>query len=324
MGDRLKSLFPGVAMAFMIAAASTFLSEHYHAPATLFALLLGMSFNSAAQGSKFSEGLNFTTRTILRVGVAFLGARVSLGQITSIGIPPLAAVVISIPATILLGWLLAKLVGANSSFGILTGSAVAICGASAALAVSAVLPPSPDKERDTSFTVMAITALSTLAMITYPIIFTYMGIPLAKQGILIGATIHDVAQVVGAGFSISEEAGNLATYVKLFRVCLLPVVVIVIAAMNHEGGLRKWRDVMPWFALGFAALLVADSTGLLPGPVAAILVAASQWFLLAAIAALGARTSLAGFAGLGFKLTSIVVIETLFLLGLACASLWFD
>lgn len=320
----MKGLFPGVAMAFIIAAASTFLSEHYHAPATLFALLLGMSFNSAAQDSKFSAGLNFSTRTILRAGVAFLGARVSLGQIASIGWPPLLAVVISIPATIMLGWFLAKLMGANSSFGILTGSAVAICGASAALAVSAVLPPSKDKERDTSFTVMSITALSTLAMITFPVIFTYLGIPAAKQGILIGATIHDVAQVVGAGFSVSEEAGNLATYVKLFRVCLLPVVVIAIAALNSDGGLRKWREAIPWFALGFAALLAADSLGLLPAAIASILVTASQWFLLAAIAALGAKTSLAGFAGLGLKLTTIVIIETLFLMGLAFTSLWFD
>ena len=113
--------------------------------------------------------------------------------------------------------LLARRLGLKPLFGVLSGGAVAICGASAALAIASVLPRNDTRERDTILTVVSVTALSTLAMILYPVFATSIGLDHKQAGIFIGGTIHDVAQVVGAGYTISNETGDIATYVKLLQ-----------------------------------------------------------------------------------------------------------
>ena len=117
---------------------------------------------------------------------------------------------------------------ANSAYGALAGAGTAICGASATLATSIVLPDYKGKEADVAFVVVAVNALSTLAMLLYPLICKSLGFDQQLTGVMFGATIHDVAQVVGAGYAVSETAGNTAVIVKLFRVLLLfPVVVLI-------------------------------------------------------------------------------------------------
>jgi uncharacterized membrane protein YadS len=134
-------------------------------------------------------------------------------------------------------------------------------------------------------------------------------------GLLIGATIHDVAQVVGAGYAVSEHAGDVATYVKLLRVAMLPVVVIVIALSQRRSA--NAGSSFPWFALVFAALLVLNSMGLIPPGLRAILEVISRWFLIAAISAFGMKTSIKAMADLGARHLIVVVGETVFLVTLA-------
>ena len=187
----------------------------------LFALLLGMALHFLSADPRAAEGIDFTAKKLLRVGIALLGARITFGQVADLGAAPVAIVVICLSATIGFGLLLARFTGRGWPFGILTAGSVAICGASAALAISAVLPRSESLERDTLFTVVAVTGLSTVAMVVYPILFAALGFDETAIGILIGATIHDVAQVVGAGYAVSNEAGDAATLVKLLRVALV-------------------------------------------------------------------------------------------------------
>jgi uncharacterized integral membrane protein (TIGR00698 family) len=218
--------------------------------------------------------------------------------------------------TILSGLALSRLFGRDWTFGILTGGAVAICGASAALAISAVLPRRPGHEQNTLFTVVAVTSLSTVAMISYPVVFAFAGFDDTQIGVLIGATIHDVAQVVGAGYAVSDVAGDTATYVKLLRVALLPVIVILLSLFALP---RAERGGAPWplFALAFVVILVLNSLGLIPPVLRDGLNAASQWLLIAAIAALGIKTSLQAMFALGGGHLAIVVIETVLLAGIA-------
>jgi uncharacterized integral membrane protein (TIGR00698 family) len=220
LGQRLRgarSLLPGLVIAGLVALSASWLSEHYHAPVMLFALLLG---------------------------VALLGMRITFGQVESLGIGPLLLTAAAVALTILFGWLLVRYTRLGEAFGVLTGGAVAICGASAALAIAAVLPKGPTHERDTVMTVVAVTTLSTIAMIFYPLIAHATGLDAHASGIFLGATIHDVAQVVGAGYSVSTEAGDTATIVKLFRIALLLPVVQLISlrfrgrAGGGEGGAR--------------------------------------------------------------------------------------
>ncbi|HET6565678.1 MAG TPA: putative sulfate exporter family transporter, partial [Xanthomonadales bacterium] len=224
-----KEIAPGLLLTFTVATAAQFLGEHYGAPVMLFALLLGMAFHFLSLEGNCVAGIQFTSRRLLRIGVALLGVKVTDEQILSLGLEPLLLIPALVIATIFIGVLFSRACGRSNQFGLLTGGAVAICGASAALAISSTFPRSKELERDTLFTVVAVTLLSTTAMIFYPILFAFFGFDDGQTGLLIGATIHDVAQVVGAGYATSEHAGDVATYVKILRVSMLPVVVIIFA-----------------------------------------------------------------------------------------------
>jgi len=232
MIPKLRSLGPGLVIAGMVALAASWLAEHYATPVMLFALLLGIAVNFLSKDERCRPGLDFASRTVLRLGVALLGARITLEQIQSLGGGAVVLTAGAVVLTILCGVLLARITGLPRNFGLLTGGSVAICGASAALAIASVLPRGPDHERDTIMTVVAVTALSTIAMVLYPVLAAAIGFDEHTTGIFLGATIHDVAQVVGAGYSVSTQAGDTATIVKLFRVALLLPVVLLASALR--------------------------------------------------------------------------------------------
>jgi len=311
-----RRLAPGLIIAGLVALSASWLSEHYHAPVMLFALLLGIAVNFLSQDPRCRPGIEFASKTVLRLGVALLGMRITFGQVESLGVGPLLLTAAAVALTILFGWLLARHTRLGEAFGVLTGGAVAICGASAALAIAAVLPKSPTHERDTVMTVVAVTTLSTIAMVLYPLVAHAIGLDAHASGIFLGATIHDVAQVVGAGYSVSTEAGDTATIVKLFRVALLlPVVLLVslrfrASAGMDAGGVRP--PLLPMFLVAFAVLVAVNSSGYVPTAVAAAVQAASGWCLVTAIAALGTKTSLGDLAKVGWKPIAVMVGETLF------------
>ncbi len=196
---RLRIVYPGLLAAGVIGLAATWLSQHYGAPVMLFALLLGMAFHFLHEEGRCVAGIEFSSKAILRLGVALLGARITVSQILDLGVMPIVTVVVGVATTIGLGVVAARRLGLSRSFGVLSGGAVGICGASAALAIASVLPRERDSERDTILAVVTVTALSTIAMITYPMIATALGLDHVRAGIFLGGTIHDVAQVVGAG-----------------------------------------------------------------------------------------------------------------------------
>lgn len=312
-------LAPGVGLALTVAAAASFLSEHYGGPVMLFALLIGMAFNFLATDSRCAAGIAFSSRTVLRLGVALLGVRITFTDISALGIGTVLTVVCLIALTIATGFAAARFFGRKWRFALLTGGSVAICGASAALALAAVIPPNDKMERNTLFTVIAVTTLSTVAMIAYPILFAAMGLTDAEAGFLIGATIHDVAQVVGAGYSVSDEAGEIATIVKLLRVTLLPVVLVILIAVLRSQATAGARPSIPWFVVAFAALVAANSFGMVPAFISDAASESSRWMLVTAIAALGVKTNLKAMTEVGGGHVGIVVIETLVLLGAAVA-----
>jgi uncharacterized membrane protein YadS len=151
--------FRGALLAVVIAAAATFLSEHYGAPVMLFALLIGMAFHFLSQEAACAPGIDFTAKTLLRFGVGLLGLRLTIGDVASIGMVPVVAVIGFVLATLGCGAVLSRLLGRGMAFGLLAGGSVAICGASAALAIASVLPPRHDREQDTLFVVIVVTAL---------------------------------------------------------------------------------------------------------------------------------------------------------------------
>lgn len=316
IGHRVQELAPGVMLALIVALAATFLGQHYGAPVMLFGLLLGLAMHSVADTPACAPGLAFSAKHLLRLGIVLLGARITTAQVVALGWQPLVLVVACMSVTIGAGLLAARLTGRHWSFGMLTGGAVAICGASAALALSSVLPDRPEKQQTTVVTVVAVTALSTLAMILYPILFLSLGFEETQVGVLLGATIHDVAQVVGAGYGISQEAGDTASLIKLIRVALMPVVIVAIILLTARG---KSTGTVPWplFTLGFLAVMGVNSLGWIPEGSRRIMEQASGWLLLSAIAALGMKTSLKALADVGMSYVKILVLLTGILLGAA-------
>jgi uncharacterized integral membrane protein (TIGR00698 family) len=316
--SRLQTLGPGLMVSLAIAMASAFIADHYGGPTLLYALLFGMACHFLSEDSRCLPGIEFTSRTILRIGVALLGARITLEQIGSLGWGTVLAAVFAVTATISVGWVSARLLNVRADFGVLTGGAVAICGASAALAISAVLPRHEHSERDTLLTVVGVTGLSTLAMITYPIISKLLGLSPEHTGIFLGGTIHDVAQVVGAGYMISPATGDIATVVKLLRVALLVPAVVVIAwlfrrqqGMQADSGRRI--PLVPGFLLAFICLVAVNSSGFLPHAITDAMSETSRGCLVIAIAALGLKTSLQKLASVGWRPIALLVGETLFL-----------
>lgn len=316
--DWLGAHGKGLALAAVIAAAAGFLARQYGAPAAVFALLIGMGFNFLADDPRCSPGLALASGPLLRVGVALLGFRVDAADVAALGVAPFLGVLGLTALTIASGVLLSALTGRSRNFGLLVGGAVGICGASAALAIAATLPRRALAEKDVLFTVIGVTTLSSLAMVLYPLLFEMIGMDARQTGFLLGATIHDVAQVAAAGYSVSETTGAAATLVKLERVMLLPAALIAIAWASPDRSATGARRLpLPWFVLVFIAFLALNSLHVVPIPVRDALSLASTALLTLAIAALGVRTSIAAMTRLGFGHLATAVGATLILLGAA-------
>ena len=326
--DRLKPLIPGLLIAGLIAIAAQFISDHYGAPPLLMALLFGIALNFLSKEGPCQEGIAFASRTVLRIGVALLGARISIDMAASLGWSVVALIVCSVVATIAFGMAVARLFGHGPRFAFLSAGSVAICGASAAIAISAILPKDARTEERLVFTVVGVTVLSTVAMIVYPVLANALGFDDRLAGLFLGATIHDVAQVVGAGFSVSEPAGEVATVVKLIRVSLLAPVIFFAALIIRRlhtatEATGKRPPLIPGFILAFIALVAINSTGLLPEPVVTASAEISRWALLSAIAAVGVKTSLGDVIDVGGPAIALLVVETLFIAGFTMTALVF-
>jgi uncharacterized integral membrane protein (TIGR00698 family) len=309
---------PGLGVALVVATAATFLSEHYTAPVMLYALLLGMAFNFLTEAERCRAGIEFAAKAVLRTGVALLGMRIGWSQVTALGWEPVVMVISLVCVTIAASILMARAMGFNGLFGFLSGGATAICGVSAALALSAALPSHEKKEQATLFTVIGVSALSTLAMIAYPIIAQATGLSNFQSGVFIGATIHDVAQVVGAGYAISPEAGDTATIVKLLRVAmLLPVILVAgqITRSRAEPGTNR-PPLLPWFVVAFIALVIFNSLVALPAGVVDAANAVSRWCLVTSIAAIGMKTRLGEIVKVGIRPVILMCAETILLAAL--------
>ncbi|MBO6717337.1 MAG: putative sulfate exporter family transporter [Rhizobiaceae bacterium] len=323
-GARAARLLPGMATALLIAAAASFVADTYGGPVLLLALLIGIALNFLSEGQRVGPGIHFTSKTVLQIGVALLGLRIAIDDVLALGGQTVIILVAAMAITIAAGLLFARIFARSNAFGVLIGGATAICGASAALALSSVLPRSENKDRETIFAVVSVTTLSTIAMVFYPVVAKFVGFDDRLTGILLGATIHDVAQVVGAGYAVGAEAGDTATIIKLFRVAMLVPIVFVVAlafrkAPGDEVGLRR---PVPLFAIAFAVLVLINSYGGVPIEWKSALIELSRWCLIAAVAAIGLTTSIPEMLKIGRSAVAVSVATSLVLLMAVIGMLW--
>ena len=328
--QQLLQFLPGTGLCCVIAMAATLVSTLHGGPQFLYALFFGVAFHYLSQDPKTRPGIEFCSRTVLRVGVGLLGARITASQIAGLGWTTAGIVIAAVVTTLLCGVLLGRFLGLNRAQSVLSGGAVAICGASAALAISAVLPRTKDSERFTLMVVVTVTVLSTLAMVIYPLAARLLHLPPELAGLFLGGTIHDVAQVVGAGYMLSPQTGDYATIVKLFRVSMLAVVVVVVSTLfkkareqeSEEGTVAAKQAVVPWFLWVFVGLVIINSMGGVPAVVQMGLNDVSRACLVVAIAALGIKTSFGQLARAGWRPFLLLLIETLWMAGIVLAAIY--
>lgn len=310
----LRRSWPGLSIAIVIALAATYVSTSYGGPQLLYALFFGLAFHFLSLDPTCRPGIEFCSKTVLRTGVGLLGAKITFAQIVSLGVAPILTVMCALVTTMLVGWGLARCLGRPASEGVLSGGAVAICGASAALAIAAVLPQTKENEKFTLLTVVGVTTLSTAAMIVYPLLVKFLHLDPTAAGIFFGGTIHDVAQVVAAGYLVSNHAGDVATLVKLTRVaCLVPVVLALSFIFKSRPGSGGGQPLMPVFLLGFVALMMLNSIGAIAPQVGDAIGSASRACLVTAIAALGMKTSFQSLASLGWRPVMMLVGDTVWI-----------
>jgi uncharacterized integral membrane protein (TIGR00698 family) len=317
------TLAPGIFLSALVAAigyiAAPFVAKAAPIPNMVIALVVGIALNPLAARPAVQPGMNFCVKTLLRWAVALLGLRVGLGEIAALGLQTALLIVIAMAATVVSGFAFAHWYGRSAGFGALVGVGTAVCGASATLATSTVVPEYKGKQADIAFVVVAVNALATLAMLVYPPLCIVLGFDAQTTGVMLGGTIHDVAQVVGAGYAVSEPVGNTAVIVKLFRVFLLLPVVLSVGWYFTRMGIRhgEARVPMPVFAIVFLLLCVLNSAmPLAPSwmpvyaPAKSLLVEISTWGLLLAIGALGLGTSVKTIIGLGWRHITTVLGAT--------------
>lgn len=312
---RIGTSLPGLGLAVAIAAVARLCGALTPLPSVFCALAIGMAARRLVSPERSTQGIAFASQHVLRFGVALLGAAVTFAEIGALGWASAAVTLGALIVTLLAGTVICRRLGEARNAAIVSAAAVAICGASAALAVAATLGKGGAQEENTARTVCGITIAGTIAMLAFPAIGTLLGLSDTAMGVILGGSIHEVAQAAAAGFSVSEEAGKTAALVKMVRVACLGPIILALGMLASRGpaetGARA--PLVPAFLLGFVALAALSSTGLIPQLARDAAVTISQWCLLVAIAALGMRTSVAGLLALGPRPLLAIAINSLLL-----------
>jgi uncharacterized integral membrane protein (TIGR00698 family) len=318
---------PGLTVVLVAAGTAAWLAEHYGFPIILLGLLIGLALNFVAREKATHPGLDFASSSCLRWGIVALGFQVTLAQIWALGPWPFAALVAIMGLSVGAGLMGAGVSGQSRYAGILAGGATAICGASAALALYAIIGRERLSQAQFALTLVGVSLASALAMSLYPVIAAELGFGDAQAGFVMGAAVHDVAQAIGGGFSFSDAAGSEATIIKLSRVALLgPVLILVSLWIGSEGGASArpvWRRVtLPWFIAAFIALVLLNSSIPVPHELRGAMMTASKALLLFAVIATAMRSDLARILELGWRAATPVVCATLASFLAAVAAVW--
>jgi len=321
----LSRFVPGLAIAAIASAAAAWLAQNYGVPVILAGLLIGLALNFTAGDARTHDGLDWISRHGLRAGIVLLGFQVTAMQVAEMGLVPFAGLALVMAAAIIAAMLAARATGQSPAVGLLGGGATAICGASAALALYGVIGRERVDQAQFTLTLVILAAASAIALVTYPPLTQMLGFTDAQAGFLVGASIHDVAQAIGAGFAVSDAAGAQATVVKLTRVALLAPLVALAAlwiarAQPLAADIGQPRiPVLPGFIIAFLALVGVNSLVTLPPLLAAQSLTLSKALLLLAVTATAMRTRTDLLLDLGWRSVMPVLAATIASLVVALA-----
>ncbi|MDF2231353.1 putative sulfate exporter family transporter [Albimonas sp. CAU 1670] len=315
-------LLPGLGLAALLAAAAT-AAQGLSGIAALSPMALAMAAGIAIRNGiglpeGASPGLAFAMRPVLRAGIVLLGFRLTLGDLAALGVPALGAVAATLAATFLFTKAAGRALGVEPRLAELIAAGTSVCGASAILAVNAVTRA---RDEDVAYAIACVTVFGTAAMLLTPLLAGPLGFAGAEFGLWVGATVHEVAQAVGAAFAGGEAAGQAGTVAKLARVMMLAPLVLALGALAARRGDRAGgaRAPMPWFVLGFVAAAGVNSAVAIPPGLSAAVGQGAGFLLTLALAAMGLETRLGRLRAMGLRPLALGAAAWVFILALGGA-----
>lgn len=315
--EKRSSMLHGVLLIALFSCAAFYIGEAQILKEISFSpmiigIILGMLYANSLRNhlpETWVPGIQFCSKKILRLGIILYGFRLTFQDVVNVGMAGIAVDSIIVAVTILGGIYIGKLMKMDKDIALLTSIGSGICGAAAVLGAESTIQTKPYK---TAVAVATVVIFGTISMFLYPIAYRSGWLDLTPQqmGIFSGATLHEVAHAVGAGNAMGQEISNVSIIVKMIRVMMLVPVLLILGywvakkaklGMNADGSVQKTKVAVPWFAVGFLAVIGFNSFDLLPVPVVDAINYVDTFLLTMAMAALGAETSIDKFKKAGAK-----------------------
>lgn len=325
----IKKYAPGIAIALLIAALSKWLESLlpiHIIGASVIALFIGMFVNHFWHPDCLKAGLTFTSKKILKFAIILLGLSLSVGTVIQVGKLSLIVMVFTLFTCFGVGYFVGKALGLNWKTSNLISAGTGICGGSA---IAALAPVIDADDMDIAYGMSATFLFDMVMILLFPLMGEWLNLSDMAYGLWAGTAVNDTSSVVAAGFAYSEAAGDFATMVKLTRTLSIIPVVLIFAVINTRlkqkqsgvGGEKtkiKFTKLFPWFILGFLAMAILNSIGVVPTVISAGAKDISKFLMITALAAIGLNTDFKKMAKSGarpmlhgFIISALVVIVAL-------------
>lgn len=313
------ALVPGLALAGAVAAAA-YLARAWGPLGQLSPMILAIALgilvrNSVGCPLRAVPGLHFAMRRLLRFAIILLGLQLTAAQIVATGGTGAAILAATVVATFVATRVVGRKLGVSAPLTDLIAAGTSICGASAVVAANSVARGS---DEDVTYAVACVTVFGSIAMLVDPVIGQMLALTPAQYGLWVGASIHEIAQVVAAAFAWGQATGEAGTVAKLARVVLLAPLVLTLTAIalrSRAEGDTSAKPPLPWFVLGFVALVAVNSLIDIPAAIRANAALVSTAFLTVALAAMGLETSIAKLGRRGLRPLLLAAFAALFIAG---------
>lgn len=318
----IAALLPGLLLAALIAGTGFSLRQlpglGLFSPMIL-AILVGMVFHNVIGTPEHARaGVTFAMRRVLRFAIILLGLQLTAAQVVAVGAHGLAVIGLTLISTFLVTTWIGRLLGVDSKLTELIAAGTSICGASAVIATNTVTRA---RDEDVAYAVACVTVFGSIAMFTYPWLAGLLQLDAHAFGLWSGTSIHEIAQVIAAAFQGGKEAGDFGTIAKLARVTMLAPVVITLGlfaarrARRDGQGHTAAQAPVPWFILGFIALVGINSVITMPAEIRGGIVGITTFLLSMALAAMGLETDFAKLKAKGLRPLMLGLLSFLFIAG---------
>lgn len=316
--SKFVNLLPGLGLAATVAGGGFLLHRvpglGLFSPMIL-AILLGILWrNLLGVPARAAAGFQFSLRRLLRLAIILLGLQLTAAQVASVGIGGMAVIALSLGGTFLFTVLLGRVLRVERGLAALIAAGTSICGASAVVAANTAIRA---RDEDVAYAIACVTVFGSIAMVLYPLAAPVLDLGAQGFGLWAGASIHEIAQVVAASYQEGQAAGDFGTIAKLARVMLLAPMVIGLGLAARAGleGQRAARAPMPWFVLGFIALVAVNSLVEVPPEVTAGAAITTLVLLTTALAAMGLETDIRRLRARGLRPLILGAAAFLFIAG---------